>query len=61
MITVYCINTRGQRFEKVFDDYWQARVFILRCKHGHNVYVEGYSTYNRDCDEELGRLFNYGF
>lgn len=61
MITVYCVNLYGQRFEKVFDDYWQARVFILRCLHGHRVNVLGYLTENKDCDEELGRLMSYGY
>lgn len=61
MITVFCINIKGQRFEKTFNDYWQARVFILRCLHGHNVYVEGYETYNKDCEEELERLVRCGW
>lgn len=61
MITVFCINSKGKRFEKEFDDYHQARVFILRCLHGHNVYIEGYETFNPECDEELGRLVSYGY
>lgn len=61
MITVHCINRKGQRFDKVFDSYWQARVFILRCIHGKNVYVEGYSTYNLDCDLELRSLLHCGY
>ena len=61
MITVYCINRKGVRFEKVFNEYWACRVFILRCQHGNNVHVEGYDTYNKDCDEELRRLLCYGY
>lgn len=61
MITVYCINKNGKRFEKSFDSYWQARVFILRCVHGNNVYVSGFSTNNLDCNEELTRLLRYGW
>ena len=59
MITVYCINRYGKQFIKVFDSYWQARVFILRCMHGTNVYVEGVLTDNLDCDEELNKLLSY--
>ena len=61
MITVYCINIYGQRFEKEFDDYWKARVFILRCMHGNRVDVLGFNTEDRYCNEELGRLLNYGY
>lgn len=61
MITVFCINKYGKRFEKEFDNYWQARVFILRCQHGHRVDVLYYSTDNKDCDSELHRLMNYGY
>lgn len=60
MITVFCINYKGQRFDKTFDDYHEARVFILRCKHGHRVHIEGYMTRSREFDAELGRLCYYG-
>ncbi len=59
MITVYCVNIKGQRFEKVFDNYRQAYVFILRCKHGKNVYVSSFATENKDCAEELSKLLTY--
>lgn len=57
MITVYCMNNKGQRFEKVFNDFHKAKVFILRCKHGKNVYIEGYETYNQDISRELAYYF----
>lgn len=41
MITVFCMNKYGKRFTKEFDNPYQARIFVLRCKHGHNVLVEG--------------------
>lgn len=61
MITVYCINNKGQRFNKIFNSYHAARVFILRCMHGHSLIIEGYETYDQDCDEGLRSLLVYGF
>lgn len=61
MITVFCVNNKGQRFDKIFNDYREARIFILRCKHGHRVHVEGYATYNTEYHLELSRLLNYGY
>ena len=56
MIIVYCVNNKGQRFEKTFNSYYAARIFILRCKHGKNVQVLGFDTYNEDCHYELYNL-----
>lgn len=54
MITVYCICiATGKRFERTFYSLHAARVFMLRCKHGHRVFVEGYSTTSQACNEEL--------
>jgi len=61
MIVIYCINNRNQRFQKTFNSYLKARVFILRCLHGHNVCIEGYETDNQDCASELGSLLTYGW
>ena len=56
MITVYCINNRGQRFQKIFDSPYKARIFILRCKHGHNVLVEGFTSDSPSATEELAYI-----
>lgn len=57
MITIYCINKKGQKFEKIFNDFHKAKVFMLRCKHGKNVYIEGYATYSHEMYKELAYLF----
>lgn len=53
MITVYCMNDRGQKFEKIFNDFHKAKVFMLRCKHGKKVIIEGFETYNQEVFAEL--------
>lgn len=53
MIVIYCMNKKGQRFEKVFNDFHKAKVFILRCRYGKSVFIEGYETYNQEIAREL--------
>ena len=62
MITIHCVNIwTNKSFDKEFTEYWPARVFILRCLHGHSIAITGFETTSTECERELEVLVTNGW